>query len=674
MVMKPTIRTLIAAIGLLVVLSGIATAAPVTQSITYQGKLTNAAGTPLTGTYTVIFKLYDASTGGTTLSTDTHSVTATTGLFTTSIAVTDPKLVDGRALWLGIKVGSDPEMAPRQEIRPVPYALSLRPGAVVQDASFTSSTAGTSWSTIKPGINVSTQYNYNPAISFNTSGSLSYGIFGNTRGPNSYGAALSTEGLNSHGLVTNTKGSGSPGVYASTTGSSSPAIWGESAQDIGVKGIGKTGGYFSTNSGGSSWLAQQPGVNISTTFDNNPGIMLTTSGLYSEGILLTTGGQYSSGISVWTRGESSEAVEAETNGPNSTGVDVNTGGLNSMGIRSITYGNKSYGVYIVTHGDKSPAVRALTSGPDSFGVDVSTGGQDSRGISSLTSGNNSPGVYSRTSGDSAYAVVALTSGNNSPGVYSWTSGSDSEGLWSRTQGPNSVGLWSNTQGPNSRGLYVLTENTTSPGVVAHTYKDYSEGVYSVTDGVYSHGVYVKALGSSSQGVNASSAQATAVWADTGRADHMYGVQTPDYMRAARYDTGSSDVAEYWPVTGDVTPGTVLILGVGGILHESTQAYDTRVAGIVSTEPGISLGTRDGGNPGEQLIALAGRVPCRVDASSAPIQSGDLLTTSDTPGHAMKAEPTLINGRGFYPDGTILGKAAGSLESGTGTIEVLVTLQ
>ncbi|RPI38920.1 MAG: hypothetical protein EHM53_07550, partial [Methanoregulaceae archaeon] len=59
--------------------AGIATAAPVTSSITYQGKLTNAAGGPLTGTYSVTFKLYDASTGGITLNTDTHSVTATNG-------------------------------------------------------------------------------------------------------------------------------------------------------------------------------------------------------------------------------------------------------------------------------------------------------------------------------------------------------------------------------------------------------------------------------------------------------------------------------------------------------------------------------------------------------------------------------------------------------------------
>jgi len=96
---------LIAVMTLVCLTAGIATAVPVTQSITYQGKLTNAAGSPLTGTYTLTFKLYDASTGGTTLSTDTHSVTATNGLFTTPIAITAPTLVDGRALWLGIKVG-----------------------------------------------------------------------------------------------------------------------------------------------------------------------------------------------------------------------------------------------------------------------------------------------------------------------------------------------------------------------------------------------------------------------------------------------------------------------------------------------------------------------------------------------------------------------------------------
>jgi hypothetical protein len=113
---------------------------------------------------------------------------------------------------------------------------------------------------------------------------------------------------------------------------------------------------------------------------------------------------------------------------------------------------------------------------------------------------------------------------------------------------------------------------------------------------------------------------------------------------------------------------------GSRLRCSTEAYDTTVAGIVSTAPGVSLGTKEDGNDGEKLIAVAGRVPCKVDASYAPIMPGDLLTTSDTSGHAMKAQPVEIGGIEIYRPGTTIGKALEPLDSGTGTIEVLVTLQ
>ena len=196
---------LFAVMALICLTAGIATAATVTQSITYQGKLTNAAGSPLTGTYSVTFKLYDASTGGTTLSTDTHSVTATNGLFTTPIAVTDPAVVDGRALWLGIKVGADPEMTPRQEIRPVPYALSLKPGAVITgDAG-----ANPSLKVINTGANVAC-----PALPART-------------------------------------GTNSPALFASALGTGSPAVYALSPNDIGVYGSGKTGAYFTSNQGGT---------------------------------------------------------------------------------------------------------------------------------------------------------------------------------------------------------------------------------------------------------------------------------------------------------------------------------------------------------------------------------------------------------------------------------------
>ncbi len=135
-----------------------------------------------------------------------------------------------------------------------------------------------------------------------------------------------------------------------------------------------------------------------------------------------------------------------------------------------------------------------------------------------------------------------------------------------------------------------------------------------------------------------------------------------------FHSGGADVAEYFPAPEDPEPGTVMTIDPAGgsKLRSSAIAYDTTVAGIVSTEPGVSLGTKEDGNDGEKLIAVAGRVPCKVDASYAAIKPGDLLTTSDTPGHAMKATDPQI--------GMILGKALEPLDSGTGVIEVLVMLQ
>src|SRR5437870_10611532 len=76
----------------------------------------------------------------------------------------------------------------------------------------------------------------------------------------------------------------------------------------------------------------------------------------------------------------------------------------------------------------------------------------------------------------------------------------------------------------------------------------------------------------------------------------------------------------------------------GQLKLSDRAYDTRVAGIVSgangINPGISL-QQEGAFAGGQNVALSGRVYVLADAAFGAIKPGDLLTTSKTPGHAMK---------------------------------------
>lgn len=135
----------------------------------------------------------------------------------------------------------------------------------------------------------------------------------------------------------------------------------------------------------------------------------------------------------------------------------------------------------------------------------------------------------------------------------------------------------------------------------------------------------------------------------------------------------ADCAEYFPVAdpNSVDSGSVMIAQEAASLDLCNEAYDKRVVGVVSgageLKPGIVMNKkaiREKGMP----VALVGTVLCKVDAQYAPIEVGDLLTTSPTRGHAMKADDP---GKSF---GTVLGKALGSLISGVGLIPVLVTLQ
>jgi hypothetical protein len=110
----------------------------------------------------------------------------------------------------------------------------------------------------------------------------------------------------------------------------------------------------------------------------------------------------------------------------------------------------------------------------------------------------------------------------------------------------------------------------------------------------------------------------------------------------------------------------------GYFRLARTSNSTLVAGVISSNPAILMGVQgisvEGDEPEDDrpALALVGRVRVKVSTENGPITVGDLLTTSSTPGHAMKAtEPKL---------GTILGKALDELESDTGMIDVLVMLQ
>jgi len=148
--------------------------------------------------------------------------------------------------------------------------------------------------------------------------------------------------------------------------------------------------------------------------------------------------------------------------------------------------------------------------------------------------------------------------------------------------------------------------------------------------------------------------------------------------AGTIDAGSikaryQDVAEWVPSSEQLSAGTVVVLDAtkSNQVTSSTVSYDTRVAGVVSEQPGITLGEK---GENKVLVATTGRVRVKVDATKSPIHIGDLLVTSDVPGVAMKSEPVNLSGVQFHRPGTLIGKALEPLQRGKGEILVLLSLQ
>ena len=134
-----------------------------------------------------------------------------------------------------------------------------------------------------------------------------------------------------------------------------------------------------------------------------------------------------------------------------------------------------------------------------------------------------------------------------------------------------------------------------------------------------------------------------------------------------------DMAEWVESSQPLSAGTVVVLDPdkNNQVVASTESYDSRVAGVISPQPGIALGER---GDGRVLVAATGRVRVKVDATNGPIKIGDLLVTSDKEGFAMKSTPVEFGGVRMHRPGTIIGKALEPLEKGAGEILVLLSLQ
>jgi len=214
------------------------------------------------------------------------------------------------------------------------------------------------------------------------------------------------------------------------------------------------------------------------------------------------------------------------------------------------------------------------------------------------------------------------------------------------------------------------------------------------EGVVGDKVALAAFSVSNYGVYASSEQAVGLYAVGAQlAAEFEGdvkvngrfVSTQDHVCGGDFHTkgnhfvdgdiqlAGADYAENFDVVdaSGAEPGTVMVLDDAGGVRVSDKAYDHRVAGVISGagqyRPAIILDRQPTGRE-RRPLALMGKVYCMVDAGSSPVGIGDLLTTSPTPGHAMKAaDPQLAFG-------AVIGKALRALPEGRGLVPILVALQ
>lgn len=205
----------------------ISLAGTVLSKISYQGRLTDAGGSPLDGTYNLVFQLWDDASAGSQLGADipTNNVPVNDGLFTVELDVPQDAF-NGQGIWLRIQVNGQ-WLSPRQELLPVPYALSLRPGATISSPGPTALNAANEAGGY--GLQGQSQGNIG-LLGISGSGSFApagmHGVHGKGEGVGVYGEGGHT-GVFGNGINVGVRGESSTGSGVHGMSSSGTAIYSE---------------------------------------------------------------------------------------------------------------------------------------------------------------------------------------------------------------------------------------------------------------------------------------------------------------------------------------------------------------------------------------------------------------------------------------------------------------
>ena len=496
------------------------------------------------------------------------------------------------------------------------------------------------------------------------------------------GASYSPTGMGVHGLNGSTTGTGY-GVY------------GETYSPDGFGGYFDGRGYFSGEVGIGT---DDPGAELEVVGTAKmTGLQLPTSA--QSGHVLTSD---ASGNATWqappTGGSSQWQDGAGGDIYFSTGdVGINTSSpAYDFHVNGSLFGNDVYAGDLIAYGfkldDNAQAGHVLTS--DAAGNATWQAPAGGSGFSLPYSG-------STASTSAAFEVTNTGTGSGSHAIRGEVTGSDSssaagyfyalngsgnairaysdvnDAIYAKYNGTAGYAIWASTV--NGKGAGYFDAGTSQNGRAGRFVADgfNASVIHASSSGGTATGLRIETTGAESYGGYITSPHIGLVAKGGITGAKIYGdLELYEYGTSNKVvELGKGlDYAEGFDVTGGkdaACAGCVLVIdpSAAGNLTVCTEAYDTKVAGIVAGANGLGSGVRLGSGEFDHDVALAGRVYCNVIALAEDIQPGDMLTTSNIAGYAMEVKDR------SRAQGAILGKAMEPMAKGQkGQILVLVTLQ